>query len=109
MDTPGQDAECTTGMVAGGAQVVVFTTGRGTPLGNPVAPVIKVTGNALTAQRMADHIDFRVDSLITGSASPQNLARGLWELLLEVADGRLVAAEVLGHREFALHRVGRTI
>ena len=109
MDTPGQDAECTTGMVAGGAQVVVFTTGRGTPLGNPVATVIKVTGNALTAQRMADHIDFRVDSLITGSASPQNLARGLWELLLEVADGRLVAAEVLGHREFALHRVGRTI
>jgi altronate dehydratase large subunit len=109
MDTPGQDAECTTGMVAGGAQVVVFTTGRGTPLGNPVAPVIKVTGNALTAQRMADHIDYRVDSLITGSASSENLARGLWELLLEVADGRLVAAEVLGHREFALHRVGRTI
>ena len=109
MDTPGQDAECTTGMVAGGAQIVVFTTGRGTPLGNPVAPVIKVTGNARTAQRMADHIDFRVDSLISGSASPQDLARGLWELLLEVADGRLVAAEVLGHREFALHRVGRTI
>jgi (2R)-sulfolactate sulfo-lyase subunit beta len=58
---------------------------------------------------MADHIDFRVDSLITGSADPQALAHGLWELLLEVADGRLVAAEVLGHHEFALHRLGRTI
>jgi altronate dehydratase large subunit len=109
MDTPGQDAECTTGMVAGGAQIVVFTTGRGTPLGNPVAPVVKVTGNALTAQRMGDHIDFRVDSLITGSASAEDLARGLWDLLFEVADGRLVAAEVLGHREFALHRVAPTI
>jgi altronate dehydratase large subunit len=109
MDTPGQDAECTTGMVAGGAQIVVFTTGRGTPLGNPVAPVMKVTGNARTALSMADHIDFRVDSLITGSADPQGLARGLWELLLEVADGRLVAAEVLGHREFALHRLAQTI
>jgi altronate dehydratase large subunit len=109
MDTPGQDAECTTGMVAGGAQMVVFTTGRGTPLGNPVAPVIKVTGNALTAKRMADHIDFRVDSLIAGSASCEALAGGLWELLLEVADGHLVAAEVLGHREFALHRLAQTI
>ncbi len=109
MDTPGQDAECTTGMVAGGAQMVVFTTGRGTPLGNPVAPVIKVTGNALTAERMADHIDFRVDSLITAAADPQTLAGGLWELLLEVAGGRLIAAEVLGHHEFALHRLARTI
>jgi altronate dehydratase large subunit len=109
MDTPGQDAECTTGMVAGGAQVVVFTTGRGTPLGNPLAPVIKVTGNAITARRMADHIDFRVDALIAGSADSEDLARGLWELLLEVADGRLVAAEVLGHREFALHRIAPTI
>jgi altronate dehydratase large subunit len=109
MDTPGQDAECTTGMVAGGAQIVVFTTGRGTPLGNPVAPVIKVTGNARTAERMADHIDFRVDSLMAGSGNPQDLADGLWNLLLEVANGRLVAAEALGHREFALHRLGRTI
>jgi altronate dehydratase large subunit len=109
MDTPGQDAECTTGMVAGGAQIVVFTTGRGTPLGNPVAPVIKVTGNARTALTMADHIDFRVDSLITGAADPEDLAAGLWDLLLEVADGRPVAAEVLGHREFALHRLARTI
>jgi altronate dehydratase large subunit len=89
--------------------MVVFTTGRGTPLGNPVAPVIKVTGNALTARRMADHIDFRVDSLITAVADADELGRGLWELLLEVADGRLVAAEILGHREFALHRIAPTI
>ena len=53
MDTPGLDVESVTGMVGGGAQVVVFTTGLGTPTGNPIAPVIKITGNARTAESMA--------------------------------------------------------
>src|SRR5262249_1788670 len=57
MDTPGLDVESVTGMVAGGAQVVVFTTGLGTPTGNPIAPVIKITGNAPTAQQMSDNVD----------------------------------------------------
>ena len=55
MDTPGLDVESVTGMVGGGAQIVVFTTGLGTPTGNPIAPVIKITGNARTAQTMADN------------------------------------------------------
>ena len=109
MDTPGQDAECTTGMVAGGAQIVVFTTGRGTPLGNPVAPVIKVTGNALTCARMGDHIDYTVEGLMAGNADPRALATGLMDLVVAVANGQLVKAEVLGHREFALHRISQTI
>src|SRR5919204_3970449 len=57
MDTPGLDVESVTGMVAGGAQIVLFTTGLGTPTGNPIAPVMKLTANARTAQTMADNID----------------------------------------------------
>lgn len=52
MDTPGQDIESITGMIAGGAQVVIFTTGRGTPTGSPIAPVIKITGNKTTYENM---------------------------------------------------------
>ena len=64
MDTPGLDVESVTGMVGGGAQVVVFTTGLGTPTGNPIAPVIKITGNARTAQTMADNIDLDVSGVL---------------------------------------------
>ena len=64
MDTPGLDVEVVTGMVGGGAQVVVFTTGLGTPTGNPIAPVIKITGNARTARQMADNIDLDVSGIM---------------------------------------------
>ena len=64
MDTPGLDVESVTGMVGGGAQVVVFTTGLGTPTGNPIAPVIKITGNARTARQMADNIDLDVSGIM---------------------------------------------
>ena len=65
MDTPGNDVESVTGMVAGGAQIVLFTTGRGTPTGNPVAPVIKITGNSCTAKAMAANIDVDVSGILT--------------------------------------------
>src|SRR5260221_5938400 len=65
MDTPGLDVESVTGMVGGGAQVVGFTTGLGTPTGNPIAPVIKITGNPRTAQTMADNTDVDVSWILT--------------------------------------------
>src|SRR6185369_8058048 len=64
MDTPGLDVESVTGMVGGGAQVVLFTTGLGTPTGNPIAPVIKITGNARTAETMADNLDLDVSGVL---------------------------------------------
>src|SRR5207249_2264461 len=64
MDTPGLDVESVTGMVGGGAQAVVFTTGLGTPTGNPIAPVIKITGNTRTAQSMRDNIDLDVSGVL---------------------------------------------
>ena len=109
MDTPGLDVESVTGMVAGGAQVVVFTTGMGTPTGNPIAPVIKMTGNARTARAMADNIDLDVSGVLADTETLDSAASRLLELVLQVASGRLTTAEALGHREFAIHRANPTI
>jgi altronate dehydratase large subunit len=109
MDTPGLDVESVTGMVGGGAQVVLFTTGLGTPTGNPIAPVIKITGNARTAASMADNIDVDVSSVIGDTEPIDAAAERLFSELLSVCSGRPTAAERLGHREFAIYRRNPTI
>ncbi len=109
MDTPGLDVESVTGMVAGGAQVVVFTTGLGTPTGNPIAPVIKITGNAQTATAMSDNLDLDVSGILDGRETMDAAAARLFAEVLEVCSGRAPAAERLGHREFAIHRRNPTI
>ncbi len=109
MDTPGLDVESVTGMVGGGAQVVVFTTGLGTPTGNPIAPVIKITGNARTARQMADNIDLDVSGIMDDSETLEASAGRLFDEILAVASGQPTAAETLGHREFAIHRRNPTI
>lgn len=108
-DTPGLDVESVTGMVGGGAQVVVFTTGLGTPTGNPIAPVIKVTGNRRTASQMADNIDLDVSGILTKTDTLDGAAARLFDEVLGVAGGKVTAAERLGHREFAIHRRNPTI
>jgi altronate dehydratase large subunit len=109
MDTPGLDVESVTGMVGGGAQVVVFTTGLGTPTGNPIAPVIKITGNARTARQMADNLDLEVSGIMADTESLDAAAERLFDEVLAVASGKETAAERLGHREFAIHRRNPTI
>lgn len=109
MDTPGFDVESVTGIVAGGSQVVVFTTGLGTPTGNPIAPVLKITGNARTARHMADNIDVDVSGLMDDSESPESAADRLFAEVLAVASGKSTATERLGHREFAIRRTNATI
>jgi altronate dehydratase large subunit len=109
MDTPGLDVESVTGMVGGGAQVVVFTTGLGTPTGNPIAPVIKITGNARTARQMADNIDLDVSGIMDDTETLDGAATRLFTEVLDVASGRQTKAETLGHREFAIHRRNPTI
>ena len=109
MDTPGLDVESVTGMVGGGAQVCVFTTGLGTPTGNPIAPVIKITGNARTAQTMADNTDLDVSGILDHTESIDQAATRLLAEILAVCGGKLTAAERLGHREFAIHRRNPTI
>jgi len=109
MDTPGLDVESVTGMVGGGAQVVVFTTGLGTPTGNPIAPVLKITGNARTASNMADNIDLDVSGVLASSETMAAAADRLFESVLRMCCGTATAAERLGHREFAIHRRNPTI
>jgi altronate dehydratase large subunit len=109
MDTPGLDVESVTGMVGGGAQVVVFTTGLGTPTGNPIAPVIKITGNARTAESMRDNIDLDVSGVLDDSETLEGAADRLFAEVLAVCSGRETAAERLGHNEFAIHRRNPTI
>lgn len=108
MDTPGHDIESVTGMVAGGAQVVVFTTGRGTPTGCPIAPVIKVTGNSATFQRMAGNIDINAGVVIDQGIDVNAIAADLFEALVSVCNGKPTRAEALGHREMAIFRIGQT-
>jgi altronate dehydratase large subunit len=109
METPGLDVESVTGMVGGGAQMVVFTTGLGTPTGNPIAPVIKITANARTARQMADNIDLDVSGVLSDTETLDQAADRLFAELLVVASGKLVTAETLRHREFAIHRRNPTI
>jgi altronate dehydratase large subunit len=104
MDTPGNDIEQMVGMAAGGAQVAVFTTGRGTPTGSPILPVIKVATNSATAQRMQDNIDLDAGRILEGEETLESMGQKIYETILAVAQGALTKAELLGHREFAVSR-----
>lgn len=108
MDTPGQDIDSITGMVAGGAQVIVFSTGRGTPTGCPIAPVVKVTGNTGTYERMRDNIDLNAGEIITSGVGLPEMGRTLFDKIADVCSGELTKAESLGHKEFGIYRVGYT-
>jgi altronate hydrolase len=99
--TPGNDVESTTGLAGSGANVIVFTTGLGTPTGNPVSPVIKVSSNTSLYEDMRDIIDFDTGSMITGKDSMQVLGEKLLDYIIEVASGRTVPAAVrLGQDDF---------
>lgn len=105
MDTPGNDPSSVAGMVAGGAQIIVFSTGRGTPTGNPISPVIKITGNKITFQNMKDNIDIDASPVIYGPQSLKELGNNLLEEVIEVANGKHTKAETLGYTETAIARL----
>src|SRR6266702_2980842 len=86
--TPGSDVECVTAQVAAGANVVLFTTGLGTPTGNPIAPVIKISSNSQLAERMEDIIDFDAGDIVNG-ALIEDIGDALLEFTLRVASGEL--------------------
>lgn len=106
MDTPGNDPASVTGLVAAGCQVVAFTTGRGNPMGNAIAPVVKVTGNARTWARMGSDIDLDASTIISGQESVEEVGERLYELVLRVSSGMPAIAETLGHEEFSMLRRG---
>ena len=105
MDTPGHDVASITGMVAGGCQLVVFTTGRGTPTGNPIVPVIKITANKFTYQNMMDNIDFDASPTIDGSQSIEEMGEKLLAEVVSVVHGKITKAEGFGFSEIAINRL----
>ena len=108
MDSPGQDIDSITGMVASGAQIIVFSTGRGTPTGSPIAPVIKITGNTGTYNNMIDNIDINAGKIITEGVSLPDMGEELFDLMVRVCNGEPTKAEALGHREFGIYKIGYT-
>jgi altronate dehydratase large subunit len=109
MDGPAHDVISVTGMIAAGAQVVVFTTGLGTPVGSPIAPVIKVSSNSALNDRWKDNIDVNAGAILDGDATLQNMGERIYQEIVEVASGKQTRAEVLGHREFAIHTIAPTV
>jgi altronate hydrolase len=87
--TPGNDVECVTAQVGAGATVVLFTTGLGTPTGNPITPVIKLSTNSALAQRMSDIIDVDTGSIITVESTIEQMGEQILDRVVQVASGEL--------------------
>ena len=105
VDTPGNDMACTLGLCAAGAQLIIFTTGRGTPMGFAAAPVIKVTANLHMAKLMAENIDIDLSDIVSGKISVENGGETVFSKVLSVTQGEETCSEKLGHREFSLYRI----
>jgi altronate hydrolase len=99
--TPGNDVESVTAQVGSGANLVLFTTGLGTPTGNPVTPVMKIATNTALVTRMSDIIDFDCGPVIDGNATPEEMSKELLELMLRVSSGELkTKSELLDQDDF---------
>jgi len=86
--TPGNDVECVTAQVGAGASVVLFTTGLGTPTGNPIAPVIKLSSNSDLARRMPDIIDIDTGPIISGKSTIEQMGEEILDLIVQFASGQ---------------------
>ena len=108
MDTSSAAAECVTLQAAAGFTVHLFPTGQGNIIGNPIEPVIKLTANPKTASSMSEHVDLDVSGILRREMNLENAGDALINMTLRTANGRMTAAEVLGHREFVLTKLYRS-
>lgn len=108
MDTSSAAAEAVTLWMASGAVIHLFPTGQGNVIGNPVEPVIKLSANPITCETMSEHIDFDVSDILQGKLTLSDAGDRLLDVIRRTANGRLTAAEALGHREFVLTKLYRS-
>lgn len=108
MDTSSAAAEAVTLWAASGAVIHLFPTGQGNVIGNPIEPVIKLTGNPNTMRTMAEHIDLDVSPVLQGEMTIDQAGDALLDMVVRTANGRLTAAEALGHREFVMTKLYRS-
>ena len=106
MNTPGYDPVSLTGLAAGGCNLIAFTTGRGSAIGFPSVPVLKIASNSVTYRRMQDNMDINAGAIADGEKSVQAVGRAIFDMLLRVASGEKTCAERLGHHVFVPWRIG---
>ena len=106
MNTPGYDPVSLTGLAAGGVNVIAFTTGRGSAIGFPTIPVVKIASNSATYRRMQDNMDVNGGRIADGDATVAQVGQEIFDLLLRVASGERTSSERLGHKEFVPWRIG---
>ncbi|MCH8467250.1 MAG: UxaA family hydrolase [Roseinatronobacter sp.] len=108
MDTSSAAAECVTLMAAAGYVIHTFPTGQGNVVGNPIVPVIKISGNPRTLRTMSEHIDVDVTGVLRRDMTIDQAGDALIEMIKRTANGRVTAAEALGHREFSMTKLYRS-
>ena len=109
MDTAGYDISSVTSMVAGGCQVIIFTTGRGTPTGNAIVPVMKVTANERTYRCMEDNMDYDLSPIVRGEKTAKEMGGELLDEIVAISNGKLTKAEAYGFSDIAIDHVCRFV
>jgi altronate dehydratase large subunit len=109
MDAPCPGVENVTSLSAGGAQVIIFSTGKGNPSGHPLSPTIKVSGNPFTVESLADNLDVDLSAVISKGTSLADAAKILDQELIDVCWGKQTKADLLGEYEVAISRVCRAL
>lgn len=109
MDTAGYDISSVTSLVAGGCNAVIFTTGRGTPTGNAIVPVLKVTANAVTYEKMEDNMDVDLSGLVKGTQTIQESGKEMLKVIADTCNGKMTKAETYGFSDIAVDHMCRFV
>jgi len=104
MNTPSAACESMTGLLGGGANLIIFSTGRGNAIGAPVSPTVKVTGNPHTARSMSEIIDVDVSAIISGEETREKAAERLWQEMVKFSNGKLTRCEILREDQLSVSR-----
>ncbi len=109
MDTPGYDPVSMTGIAAGGCNIIAFTTGRGSAIGFPTVPVVKIASNTRIFRVMSDNMDVNAGEIVDGSATIRQKGEEIYRCIVRAASGERTRSEILGHKEFSPWRIGPVV